>query len=163
MSDSRKVRCYDYVDRPYDSVRELLRQRALEVFGHATASAAARAKSVDASLHARVGGIDVAVDVRIHVHAITDEPSVAGLSPVTSITLGWEAAQSTSLFPVMRAELSFWPVSSTETQLEVRGDYRPPLGTVGDAIDAVIGHRVAEAAVHRFLADVVEQIRRELT
>ena len=66
------------------------------------------------------------------------------------------------VFPVMNAELLFWPLSSSETQLEIEGAYRPPLGIVGNALDAAIGHRVAEATVHRLLEDLVEQLRREL-
>jgi hypothetical protein len=62
----------------------------------------------------------------------------------------------------MKAELSLWPLTSSETQLEIEGAYRPPLGVVGAAADAALGHRLAEATVHRFLDDVVEQVRREL-
>ena len=62
----------------------------------------------------------------------------------------------------MHLEMSAWPLSATETQIEIAGEYRPPLGVVGNAIDAAVGHRIAEASVHRFLEDVVEQIRREL-
>jgi hypothetical protein len=125
-------------------------------------SGAARAGEIAASLHADLGGVDVAVNVRLHVHAIQDEERVAGMSPATRITLGWEAAQGTGLFPVMKADLSLWPLTSTETQLEIEGDYRPPLGAVGGLLDAAVGHRLAEASVHRFLDDVVEQLRREL-
>ena len=162
MRQPRKVHCYQYVNRPFEAVRELLRMRALEVFQRATTSASARASAVGASLHAGAGPIDVAVDVRIHLQAVRDEEGVAGMSPVTRITLAWEAARATALFPIMKAELSFWPLTSSETQLEIEGAYEPPLGRVGDAADAALGHRVAEATVHRFLDDVVEQIRREL-
>ena len=87
---------------------------------------------------------------------------MAGLSPVTRVTLAWEAKRAAGFFPVMRADLSFFPLTSTETQLELEGSYRPPLGVVGSVADAALGHRVAEATVHRFLEDIVEQIRREL-
>jgi hypothetical protein len=62
----------------------------------------------------------------------------------------------------MHLELSAWPLSSSETQIEIAGEYRPPLGVVGNAIDAAVGHRIAEASVKSFLDDVVEQMRREL-
>ena len=62
----------------------------------------------------------------------------------------------------MRAQLSAWPLTSTETQLELESAYTPPLGHAGKVFDAAIGHRVAEASVHRFLEDAVEQLRREL-
>lgn len=162
MSNPRTIRCHQYVNRPFTEVRELLRQRAQTVFQGATQSAAARADALGASLHATVAGLDVGVDVRIHIRATRDEKGVAGMSPVTRFTLGWEAMRATALFPVMSAELSLWPLTSTETQLEIEGAYRPPLGALGTAIDAAVGHRLAEAVVHRFLDDVVEQLRREL-
>jgi hypothetical protein len=137
-------------------------QSGLGVFQRATESASARASEVGATLHARVGSVDVGVDVRIHVHAVNEDEGVAGMSPVLRVTLGWEANRAAALFPVMKAELSFWPLTATETQLELDGTYRPPLGIVGNAADAVLGHRIAEASVHRFLDDIVEQVRREL-
>jgi hypothetical protein len=60
----------------------------------------------------------------------------------------------------MSAELSAWPLSASETQLEIEGVYEPPLGVVGTAIDTAVGHRIAEASVYRFLEDIVEQLRR---
>jgi hypothetical protein len=157
-----RVRIYQYVNRPYGAVRELLRLRPEEVFRHATTSAAARASAVAASLHTGVAGVDVGVDVRIHVQSVRDDAGVAGMSPVTRVDLAWEALRAPALFPVMKAQLSFWPLTASETQLEIEGAYRPPMGVVGNVVDAAIGHRVAEAVVHRFLDDVAEQLRREL-
>jgi hypothetical protein len=162
MSEPRKLRCYQYVNRPYAAVRDLFRQRPPEVFQRATTSAVERANAIEASLRAGVAGIDIGVDVRIHLHGIHDDAGVAGLSPVTRVTLAWEAKRAPAFFPVMRAELSLFPLTSTETQLELEGAYQPPLGALGNVADAALGHRVAEAAVHRFLDDIVEQIRREL-
>jgi lipid-binding SYLF domain-containing protein len=162
MSEPRELRCYQYVNRPYEAVRDLLRQQALGVFQRATTTAAARGSAVGASLHAGAGAVDVGVEIRIHVHAVRDEEGVAGMAPLTRITLGWEAAHAAALFPVMKAEVSFWPLTSTETQVAIEGAYRAPLGPLGRAADAAIGHRVAEAVVHRFLDDVVEQLRKEL-
>jgi hypothetical protein len=162
MSEPRKLRCYQYVDRPYTQVRALLRGQPLELLQKATTSAAARARSVAANLKVDLGGIEIGVNVRPHVVRIGDQEGVAGLSPVTCVQFSWEAARTPALFPLMRAELSLWPLSSTETQIEIEGAYEPPLGTLGNAIDAVVGHRIAEASVHRFLDDVVEQIRREI-
>lgn len=162
MTQAQKLRCYQYVNRRFEDVRELLRTRASDIFRRATTSAAARASSLDSSLHTHIGGIDVGVDVRIHVHGTRDEEGVAGMSPVMIITLGWEATHSAGFFPVMDAELSAWPLTGTETQLEINGAYRPPMGIVGKALDAAVGHRIAEATVHQFLDDVVEQIRRDI-
>jgi len=157
-----RVRIYQYVNRSYGAVRELFRLQAQELFQRATTSAAARASALAANLHASLGGVDVGVDVRIHVQSVRDEVGVAGMSPVTHVALAWEALRAPALFPVMNAQLSVWPLTASETQLEIEGAYRPPLGVAGSVIDAAVGHRVAEAAIHRFLDDVVEQLRREL-
>ena len=53
------------------------------------------------------------------------------MSPVTRVVLGWEAASGSSLFPIMSAQLSAWPLMATETQLELEGSYSPPLSSWG--------------------------------
>ena len=160
MTD-RKLRCYAYVNRPYESVSRRLQDRTDQLFPRATSTAAARAGEVAANLRLSAGAIDVGVDVRIRVGAVREDEGVAGMSPITRVSITWEAARAASLFPAMTAELSAWPLTGTETQLELEGKYQPPLGAVGSAIDAVVGHRVAEATVHRFLDEVVEGLRKE--
>jgi hypothetical protein len=108
------------------------------------------------------GGLEIGVDVRPFVQRIVEEESVAGLAPVTRLEIGWEATRSPALFPSMSLELSAWPLSAGSTELRARGEYRPPLGPIGNALDAAIGHEIAEASVQRFVDDVVEEIRREL-
>jgi hypothetical protein len=161
MSERKKVRCYGYVERPYEQVRLLLRRDPLELLQRATHAASARSRSVAVSLRVDVAGVQVGVEVRTHVSGVHDEQGVAGLSPVTVVELGWEAARAPGVFPLMSARLSAWPITSTETQLELDGDYEPPFGPIGSALNAALGHRVAEASVHRLLEDVIEQIRRE--
>jgi hypothetical protein len=161
MSEPRKLRVYAYVNKPYDAVRRLLYAHAGEVFPRATTAAVTRADEVGAQLRVGAAGLDVGVDVRIHVGVLRDEDGPKGMSPVTRVPITWEAVKAAALFPSMSAELSAWPLTATETQIELDGAYRPPLGAVGNALDAVVGHRVAEAAVHRFLDDVVSEIRRD--
>jgi hypothetical protein len=36
------------------------------------------------------------------------------------------------------------------------------MGPLGTAFDMAVGHRIADASVHRFLSDLVEQLRCEL-
>jgi hypothetical protein len=162
MSNQR-LRCYEYVNRPYAEVRDVLHQHPLRFLHCATASAAERARMLGSTLHANVAGIDVSVDVHVRVRGVKDEKLAADQSDVTRVEIGWEADRAPALFPVMHATLSAWPISSTETQLEIDGEYRPPLGPLGTAVNVIAGHRIAEAAVHRLLEDVVEEIRRELT
>lgn len=84
------------------------------------------------------------------------------LSRMTSIELCWQAADTPGLFPAMNAELRVYPLSFTETQIELVGSYEPPMGVLGSAVDAVVGHRVAEASVHRFVRAICERLKQEL-
>jgi hypothetical protein len=161
MSKPRTLHCYDYVPVPYPTVREALRRDALEIFQRATRSAAARAGEIGATLKAGVGPIEVGVDAKIEIRGVTDEISALG-DATTRIELGWTAAKNAGLFPAMEAALAIYPLSARETQLDLEGTYRPPLGAFGNALDALVGHRLAEAAVLRFLRDVSVFLSKEL-
>jgi hypothetical protein len=162
MSQPRSLHCYEYIDRPYERVRQRLHHDPAKLLQRATTSAAARAGSLIASLRVQVAGVEIGVGVRILVRRIRDQTAPSGEPAGTRLELSWEAAQMPALFPAMLAEVSARPLSATETQLDVDGSYWPPLGPVGNAIDAAGGHRIAEATVHRFLVDLVEQLRQEL-
>jgi hypothetical protein len=162
MSQATAIRCYEYVNRPYDQVRGLLHRNPLELLRRATTSAAARSNDLAGSLRIELGGIELGVKVTIHVHSVQDGAGVAGLSPVTRVAIGWEATHAPSLFPLMSGQLSAWPLTASETQVELEAKYTPPLGALGIAIDAAVGHRIAEASVRRFVEDVIQYIRDEL-
>jgi hypothetical protein len=161
MADSREVRCYDYVSVPYVRVRELLHSDGAAIFARATATANDRARELMATLRVNVGPVEVGVDVQLQVKGITDEASAKG-DPRTRLEFAWEARERSGFFPTMDATLSVYPLSPSETQLDLEGRYRPPLGTLGTAIDATVGHRVAEATVLRLLRDVRTAIMSEL-
>jgi hypothetical protein len=78
------------------------------------------------------------------------------------LQLEWQAAKMPSLFPLMKAELSIYPLTASETQLDFSGLYEPPLGAVGKALNAIVGHRIAEVSVHRFVSDVAGHLRQAL-
>lgn len=162
MTKEPEIRCYDYVNHPYERVRDALRQDALAVFQSATKAAASRAQSIAAELHVDFGGVGVKTDIRISVKSVEEKLPDAISTPVTKLLLEWEAATMPGLFPFMRAELSIYPLTSTETQLDLWGLYEPPFGTVGKAMNAIVGHRIAEVSVHRFITDVAGYLRRAL-
>jgi hypothetical protein len=162
MAQSRTVRCYEYVNRPYEAVRGLLQRNPLELLGRATTSAAARSNELGGRLKIELGGIELGVQVTIHAHSVKEGEGVAGMSPVTRVAIGWEASRAPSLFPLLSGQLSAWPLTSSETQIELEGQYTPPLGGFGIAVDTAVGHRIAEASVRRFVEDLVEHIREAL-
>jgi len=163
MSAGREIRSYDYVNRPYDRVRDELKRNALSVFQSATKAAASRAQSVAAELHVDFGGIGVKTDVNISVKDIEEEVVAGTSTPTTRLQLEWEAATMPGLFPIMKGQLSVYPLTSTETQLDFSGVYEPPFGAVGRTMDAIVGHRIAEVSVHRFVSDVAGYLRQTLS
>ena len=162
MSQPHALSCHQGVDRPYDPVAALLRGRPFELLQRATTAAAARAASAAANLRVEVAGVDLGVNVRLWIRNVRDTQTDAGASPALCVELSWEAVRTPALFPAMLAQLLAWPLSPSKTQLEIRGAYWTPLGPLGSAIDAAIGHRIAEAAVQHFLEDIVTELQREL-
>lgn len=157
---TKSLRCYDYATVPYEEVRALLETNALGLFQRATLTAAERAKLLGASLRAKLGPIDIGAEVQIRILRVTEEISALGERSMR-LELTWTAAQNADLFPSMEATLIAYALSSGETQLELKGRYKPPFGPLGTAIDAVVGHRIAEAAVHRFVQDVAKRLNDE--
>jgi hypothetical protein len=161
MGKGREIRCYDYVNHPYERVRDALKQDALAVFQSATKAAASRAQSIAAELHVGVGGIGIKTDIRISVKNVKEKLDAVA-APATRLLLEWEAATMPRLFPLMKAELSIYPLTPTETQLDFLGLYKPPFGAVGKAMNAIVGHRIAEVSVHRFIDEVAGYLRQAL-
>ena len=163
MSKSKSVRVFDYVNHPYKAVREKLTSGETSIFRDATKVAAARAKSVASELHVNFAGIEVGTEISISVTGVKNDEETARSGPITRIELEWEAAKMPRLFPFMKAELSIYALTDGETQLDLLGNYVPPFGLLGSAMDAVIGHRIAEASVHQFIVDVAAYLRNELS
>jgi hypothetical protein len=162
MSEPRGFRFQEQVDRPYSTVRDLLHREPLAALQRATTSAVSRANSPVATLHARVGGVEIGVDVRVRITHTRDQPPPSG-TPVTRLDLSLQATSAPALFPEMLAELSARPDSADKTLLELDGSYWLPMGAIGTAIDGAVGHHVAEAVMRRLPADLAAQIRAEVS
>ncbi len=162
MSSGRNLRSYDYVNHPYDRVRDTLKQNAVAVFQSATKAAASRAESVAAELHVDFAGMGVKADIKIIVKGIEEKAPDTTSSASTTLFLEWEAATLPRLVPLLQGELSVYPLTTTETQLDFSGSYEPPFGAVGKTMNAIAGHRIAEVSVHRFVSDVAGYLRQAL-
>jgi hypothetical protein len=82
---------------------------------------------------------------------------------MTSLPLTWEPTGHQGLLPRLEADLEVGPLGADRTQLAISARYRPPLGVVGQAIDRVLLHRVAEATVKDFLDRLSATITGRLT
>ena len=160
MSASREIRCYEYVNRPYEAVKGLLERDPAALLQRATHAASERASSLSTQLHVKVAGLEIGKDVDVHVVKVdsTGHAPASLTQPATTIELTWRASTADALFPAMRAELVAHPLSAGETQLELRGHYTPPGSVLGTAADALLGHRIAEASIHRLLEDLVARL-----
>ncbi len=159
---AKEIRSFDYVNHPYDRVRDALTDGARSVFRSATQAAASRSQSVAAALHVNIAGLKVVKDIDISVRDIKEDATGARSIPRTRLAIEWAAASSPGLFPLMSAQLTIYPLTATETQIDFSGEYQPPMGWLGSAVDAVAGHRIAEASVHRFVSQVAEYLRSAL-
>ncbi|HUG00674.1 MAG TPA: hypothetical protein VML95_02295 [Longimicrobiales bacterium] len=162
MAKGRPIRTFDYVNHPYDSVRDALRDDALAVFRSATHAATSRAHEVAVGLHVNLGALKIGTEIALTVAGITEEEGNSPANRRLLIDIEWEAAKAPRLFPLMNGQLAVYPLSATETQLDFSGSYEPPFGVVGTAVDALVGHRIADASVHRFVVDVADYLRRTL-
>lgn len=162
MRKRREIRCYDYVNHGYADVRDALTQDPLSVFQTATKAAASRAHAIAAELHVDIGGMGIKTDISISVKKVEEKVGAAMSTPATRLLLEWEAVTMPRLFPLMKAELSIYPLTATETQLDFSGRYEPPFGVAGKAMNAIVGHRIAEVSVHSFVSEVAGHLRRAL-
>ena len=71
----------------------------------------------------------------------------------------WTATEATVLFPRLDADLILSKAGPTNTSLTLRGNYEPPLGTLGRLADRAGLRLVAEATV----ADWMERLASALT
>lgn len=162
MSQNKSVRCYDYVNHPYLAVVDALKKNPNDIFRNATKSAADRASGVAGELHVKIAGMEIGKDIDITIQRIEDMPKELGSPPKTRIDFEWVAAKNPALYPKMQGNLDIYPLTSTETQLDLFGTYQVPLGLLGEAVDSFVGHGIAEASLHRFIKDVAAHLRSQL-
>ncbi len=157
---SKSIRCYDYVNQPFDLVCDALRSKSNSVFHEATTSAESRAETVAAGLHVKIAGVEVGKNVAIRIKLYEEFESKTEKKMV--VHLEWQATEQPGFFPVMSARLEVYPITNSETQLDFQGEYEPPMGVLGRAVDAVVGHRIAEASIHRFVSEVADYLRQSI-
>jgi nucleotide-binding universal stress UspA family protein len=146
-----------------DAPCPVLSKDPVALFSSATRVAASRAQSVASELRVDIGGIGVEAKISISVSRIEEKVTETMSAPATKMQLQWESASMPNLFPMMKAEISIYPLTASETQLDFLGFYEPPLGALGKAMNVIAGHRIAEASVRRFVDDVAAYLRLALS
>jgi hypothetical protein len=149
------VQCFDYVNQPYPGVDQLVRAAPDDVFPRCPELAGRVA-----TLRMRLGGLEIGADVAIRVLGVAS--STAYDRPATVVSFELEPTSHPRMFPSMTGTLVMFALSPDETQLELSGSYRPPLGPFGELVDAAVAHHVAEASVAGLLRDIAAGMRRRL-
>ena len=94
------------------------------------------------------------VDIEVGEVEVLDRPLRVAAVPVRAHAVGGDRA-----FPFLDAELEITPThEGVEVALE--GRYDPPAGFLGELLDHVLLHRVAEESIRRYFRHVVERLRR---
>lgn len=161
MTRRHELRCSDDIDRPYDQVRDALTADPRGILARAT-RAATDPRDAPAELRVRVGALELAAEVELEITGITEAEAAPPVRPSTRIDLTWRSRRTPGLFPAMTGAVQLAPAAPGHTALTFEGTYDPPLGIVGDAIDALGMHRLAETSVARLIHDLGAFLRSEL-
>jgi len=104
MSKGREIHCYDYVNHPYEQVRDALSKDARAVFQSATKAAASRAQSIASELRIDFGGIGIEADIRVSVKKIEVRPRAAIWKPATRLQVRMGGREDATPFPACEGE-----------------------------------------------------------
>jgi len=95
----------------------------------------------------KVGPLPVYKRVRLRVGWLPGIEATARLMvPVT-----WEAIGGPPIFPAMQGTLHVGPEGPSATRLTLNASYDPPLGRLGEGMDRVVMHRLAQITMSDFV------------
>ena len=144
---------YIHVERPFEETEPALLRMLPGLQGWAD-DAYRKGEHLQTWMGPRSGVLAKTVDVSVG--------SPARGAGETWIPIRWEATGTPSLFPSMDADLIVASVGESLTQVALRGTYRAPFGKVGEAMDRMVLHRVAEASVKTLLDRIGASLGDEL-
>ncbi len=140
---------------PYALVARLLRE---DPAGVIAATGHTEAGEVHGHLVTHVPGTALEFGAEASIE-VGDPEEVPGPIPSLRIPLQWHGAGESHLLPDMSAYLEAFPAPRNETELAIVGEYTPPLGAIGAAVDHALMHRVASGAAAGLLEAVVHEIK----
>lgn len=154
---SHPIYVYCYAKVSFDDAVALLEGDPRSLLQDATEVSVDRADTVLSMLHTHVGQFDVGRDVTIELGTFRPAELTRSLVPIR-----WKADKGHLWFPTMDAtlEIAALSVSPPLVQVTLAGSYTPPLGPLGAVVDAIVAHRVAEAATHTFVNEVADRLER---
>jgi hypothetical protein len=139
------VRYYLELPRPFEEVEAALLNSPEDWVPGLAAEAEARGEQLLAEVGFETAGGRVEKQVRIELG------QSFRIASKTILPMTWRATLAEGLFPTLEADLEVAALGGRRTQLSISARYRPPLGSLGRAVDRALLHRVAEATVKDFL------------
>lgn len=145
----RDIQFVRAIDVPYEKVRDHLRDRAASLLGDGS-------DPIRTTLTTRIHGTDISRDVTMQIVGF-DEPAsaVAGAHLMFSA----DASRHTDLFPHLEARLDAIPVTDQRTALFMIATYKPPLGVIGGAVNALGLHRLAQQSLDNLFDHIANQLQ----
>lgn len=153
----RPIYVYTYANIGFDDAIALLAGDPELLLQDATDVSSSHGDAVLGHLRHEVAGHEVDREVAIELGDFRPVEVTRSTMPVQ-----WKAARGHVWFPTLDATLEVTSLSSQwpTVQVALVGTYRPPLGLLGAAVDAVGAHGIAEATCHRFVNEVAARLER---
>jgi hypothetical protein len=82
----------------------------------------------------------------------------ARTSTWASMPMTWKATFPNRLVPTMTGKIELWSRGEKVTKLTVSGRYRPPLGSLGQRLDAAFMQKVASATVEELAQSIARRL-----
>lgn len=79
----------------------------------------------------------------------------------TEIPVTWKATFPQKLFPVLVGKVELAPIEPSVTRLTVSGVYEPPLGKIGEQLNELLMHNVAEGTVKEIAESIAQRVDTE--
>lgn len=156
----RHVYFYTHLEQGYADLAEVL---AGEPAAWLPMPAEAREDGWLVDLHA-LGALPSGVAGHTALVRVGGASAAAAGHPATLLrAVAWQSATAERMVPVLEADLELASLDAYGCQLSMMGSYRPPLSVIGEAGDRLLGHRVAEACVRRFVLDVAGRLAASAT
>lgn len=153
----RSIYAYTFVRAPFVEVARLVADDPAGVLGSAASVAAAHGRAVCASLRVRLGAFEIGREATIDIGQVRWDGNDR-----VQVALRWRDATSPGCSRRCRQR---WRCGGCRG---VRRWWRSWAGTgrrggaLGAAVDVLVGHRVAEAMLDRFVDEVGARIQREV-
>lgn len=139
----------------FETAADLLAIDAVVVLRLATDAAVAETNDIVLNLVSKWAWFDVHEPVR------ADVGELSRTRYEVLVLLSWVADRRRRLLPAVTGHLSVTAISSRHTEVGFVGDYSPPTGLLPSVDERVLGRRVVDAAIGRFLDKVVAHLEQQ--